>query len=433
VSPRALLWAKISVLVQVSLWLAGAFNLGGFLAGLGASNGGWLFPVAHAISITLEALFCTGCVVLVYQLCLRWFGRERLEGLMTTAQVFVSIAAILSGQLLPRMMVGHFGELLAIGTRSWWIVLLPPAWFAGFDDAVAGSGAGHSWLFAALALAATTVVLGLAFGRLARDYETGLQTLSEAMPARPGRTRRRWLDTLVKAPPLRWWLRDSVSRATFLLTGAYLLRDRDVKLRVYPGMAPILVFPIIFMVGSHKDRHDFGGFGVVFVGCYAALIPMMGLNLIQYSQQWHATDLFRAAPLPGPSPLCHGARRAVLCLLTLPLLFALSLLVWLLASDRSQLLLLLPGLIITPVYALIPCLGGKAVPLSQPPDEAKTAERGLVIIAVMIVTLLLSGLVVWAKSGGWFWWLVLAETILATGIYIGLYTSLATVRWPSPE
>ena len=31
VTPRALLWAKIGVLVQVSLWLAGAFNLAGFL------------------------------------------------------------------------------------------------------------------------------------------------------------------------------------------------------------------------------------------------------------------------------------------------------------------------------------------------------------------------------------------------------------------
>ena len=84
VTPRALLQAKIGVLVQVSLWLAAAFNLGGFIAGVFARDGGWLFPLAHALSTVLEALFCTGCVVLTYQLCLRWFGRERLEGLMTT-------------------------------------------------------------------------------------------------------------------------------------------------------------------------------------------------------------------------------------------------------------------------------------------------------------------------------------------------------------
>src|SRR5438477_1356307 len=81
VPPRALLWAKIGVIVQVSLWLAAAFNLAGLLVGVWAKDGGWLFPVAHVISTTMEALFCTGWVVLVYQLCLRWFGRERLDSL----------------------------------------------------------------------------------------------------------------------------------------------------------------------------------------------------------------------------------------------------------------------------------------------------------------------------------------------------------------
>ncbi|HEY3915793.1 MAG TPA: hypothetical protein VGN61_14995, partial [Verrucomicrobiae bacterium] len=41
VTPKVLLWAKIGVLVRVSLWLAAAFNLGGLLAGIGASDGGF--------------------------------------------------------------------------------------------------------------------------------------------------------------------------------------------------------------------------------------------------------------------------------------------------------------------------------------------------------------------------------------------------------
>src|SRR5216117_2048671 len=103
VTPRALLWAKIGVLVEVSLWLAGAFNLVGFLVGVGAAGGGWLFPVVHAISTILEALFATSCVVLVYQLCLRWFGRERLDGLMTTAQVVMAVAIVVASQIVPQL------------------------------------------------------------------------------------------------------------------------------------------------------------------------------------------------------------------------------------------------------------------------------------------------------------------------------------------
>jgi ABC-2 type transport system permease protein len=390
VTARALLVAKIGVLVEVSVWLAGAFNLVGLFVGLGARDGGWSYPIIHAISTSLEALLSTACVVLTYQLCLRWFGRERLDSLMTAMQVIVAIAAVLSGQLIPRMM-GGISSKLTLAAGSWWVCLLPPAWFAGLDDAVAGSGTRGSWALAAFGAAATAVVLWLAFGVLARDYGAGLQILAEAASARPQRgARRRWIDVAVSRPPLRWWLRDSVSRAAFLLTAAYLVRDRDTKLRVYPGVAPILIMPIIFLVQEHgQDRGSFGG---AFAGVFLGFIPVFALNLLQYSQQWQAADLFRTAPIAGPAPLCHGARRAVLVFLTLPVLMLFVLIAWVLRGQASPLALLLPGLLALPVFALIPNLRGKGIPLSLPTEESKSASRGLMVVALMMVAGLLAGL-----------------------------------------
>src|SRR5262249_56947159 len=94
----------------------------------------------------------------------------------------------------------------------------------------------------------TVAVMWLAVGKLAADYETGLRTLGEAVPQPQRRSRRRWLRTLVEQPPLRWCLRDPVARASFLLVISYLFRDRDVKLRIYPALAPLLVVPIVFLV-----------------------------------------------------------------------------------------------------------------------------------------------------------------------------------------
>ena len=203
VASRTMLWAKVRVLVEVSLWLAGAFNLAGLILGAFRTDGGWLFPIAHAMSTVLEALFCTGGVVVVYQLCLRWFGRERLDGLMTTAQVIFAIAVVVGGQL-PRFFM-QFHGFAQLNVHTWWVSLLPTAWFAGFDDAVAGSGAGSSWLLAGLGVAATAGVLWIAFGKLAEDYEAGLQRLGETIsrPRRQGGGRR-WADALASAPPLRW-------------------------------------------------------------------------------------------------------------------------------------------------------------------------------------------------------------------------------------
>jgi ABC-2 type transport system permease protein len=433
VAPRSLLWAKIGVLVQVSLWLAGAFNLVGFFVGIGSPDGGWRFPVTHAVSTSLEALFCTGCVVLVYQLCLRWFGRERLDSLMTAAQVLVAIVAVLGGQLVPQLM-SHFVGKSHLSLKSWWIALLPPAWFAGFDDLLAGSGAVESLILAGVGVAALTAVLWLAFGKLAGDYKSGLQNLNETSSTRPTRrSGRRWIDVLVKVPPLRWWLRDPIARASFLLTAAYLVRDRDVKLRVYPGLAPILVFPFMVLIQGSGQRGDGSGFFVAFVGGFLGLMPLLGLNLLRYSQQWQAADLFRVAPMAGPAPLCHGARRAVLCFLTLPLLVAFGVSAWLLSAQQSQLALMLPGLIALPVYALVPCLRGKAVPLSLPTEEAKSANRGLSMIGATLVSTILSALASWAWTFGWFNWLLLVELILVLGLYALMRAAIEGARWESAE
>lgn len=430
ITSRQLLWAKIAVLVRVSLWLAGAFNLAGLFVGVAVPDGNWLYPLVHLLSSSLQALFCVGAVVVIYQLCLRWFGRERLDGLMTTAQVLIAVGAVLGGQIVPQIIL-RTGSKVGLTTDSWWISLLPPAWFAGLDDAVAGSGRYGSWILAGFALIATMVVLWLAFGKLAHDYGAGLQMLNESTATRPGRrASRRWFDLLVKMPPLSWWLRDSVSRASFLLVAAYLVRDRDVKLRIYPGIAPFLAMPVIFLVQDFA-RHGGGGggFGVAFSGSYLGLIPMLGLNLLQYSQQWQAADLFRAAPMSGPAPLCHGARRAVLCILTLPVLVVFGLVAWFGKSDGSSLLLLVPGIIAMPVYALVPNLRGACVPLSLPTEEAKSAGRGMSMILVMLPALALASLATTALTGGWFWWLLLGESVLVIVLYIGMRAIIAKARW----
>ena len=336
IEPRALLWAKVRVLVEVSLWMSAAFNLIGFFVGAGARDGGWLFLGAHAVSTTLEAMFCIGCVVMVYQLCLRWFGRERLEGLMTTAQVLISVGAVLSGQILPQLVM-RFDKVGHLNEPSWWIGLLPPAWFAGFDDAFAGSGAGSSWLLALVGVSATALVAWISLGKLARDYQSGLQSLNETVSKRPRNSfRRRWMDAFMGLPPLRWWLRDPVTRAAFLLTGDYLMRDRDVKLRIYPGLAPIMIMPLVLMVRPRGGDAGGGEFGIAFAGAYVGLVPMLGITMLQYSQQWRAADIFRAAPIAGPAPICHGARRAVLCILTIPTLVLFGLLVCLMQGAEFE-------------------------------------------------------------------------------------------------
>jgi ABC-2 type transport system permease protein len=434
IKPGVLLWAKIGVMVEVSLWLAGAFNLAGLVGGVFVKDGGWMFPVVHVVSTALSALFCAGSVVLIYQLCLRWFGREKLDGLMTTAQVLVAIMAVTGGQILPRMM-GRMGDQVAAAATSWWIAILPPAWFAAMDDAVAGSGATASWMLGVLGVVITATVLWLAFGKLAATYESGLQSLSEAQPARPRLpSGRGGLERLLGFAPLHWWLRDPVERASFLLCAAYLLRDRDVKLRVYPGIAPMLVLPVVFLMGGTRGGPGSGNeFGLVMAGAYLGIVPILGVSMLQYSQQWQAADLFRATPLAGPGPLCHGARRAVLFFLALPVVAIAMVLMTLISGSPAPLLMLIPGLLLMPVCSMIPCLSGGGVPLSLPTEEAKSAGRGVMMFGAMIGAAVVSGMAAFAKSFGWFWPFVGVELLLVLAVCRVLGAKIRSARWKPME
>jgi ABC-2 type transport system permease protein len=440
VGPRDLLWAKISVLIEVSLWVGLAFNLGGFITGFLAKDGGGAYPLVHLVSVGLESVLCAASVVLVYEICLRWCGRERLDGLMTTAQVVVAVVAVVGSQLIPQLVIrtDSAGLFLKVSQPAWWMAFFPPVWFAGFDDAFAGARKPGSWLLAALAVAGTGLVAWLAFARLAGGYEAAAARVTEVVPAKAGSGKgRRWIEALIDRPPLRWWLRDPVVRASFLLTAAYLYRDRDVKLRVYPAIAPFLAMPLIFLLGPVGARsHGLGGFagmGAAFSGCYLALVPMMAIGLVHYSQQWQASDLFRWTPLVSPAPLCHGARRAVLCFLGVPLLAMYAVLILVIQREFSALLLLLPGMIAMPVFSLVPSLDGSGVPLVSPTEEAKGAGRGLAVMVFSLISFVLVGLTMWSWKEGWFALFVVGETVVAVIVYATIHRKFADMRWRKLE
>jgi hypothetical protein len=158
------------------------------------------------------------------------------------------------------------------------------------------------------------------------------------------------------------------------------------------------------------------------------MVPLFGLGLLQYSQQWRAADIFRIAPIAGPAPICHGARRAVLCFLAIPAIVAFGILAWFTQRDAVQLFLLLPGFIAMPVYALIPSLGG-AVPLSQPTDEAKSASRGLSMIGIILVSMMIAGVATLTWIGGFFWYFVAIELMVAICLYTAMSVKLNRKRW----
>ena len=427
---KDLLWAKISVLLEYSLWTSVAFNLPGLVVGAMMPDGGWRFAVAHLISVVMESAFCASCVVIVYQLCLRWCGRERLESVITWAQVGTTMLIVVGSQIFPRFVLQAKPDEL-IRDYSKWVALIPPAWFAEFDRVASGQFAWQSILMAALAVVMTLFVMWVAFDKLAKDFESGIQRLSEQTArAVPYVSGRRWIDRLTAIFPLNWWLRDPVVRASFVLTAVYLTRDRDAKLRIYPSVLPTLVMPIGMLFQEHAaGGGPADGFGIALIGGFLGMLPAMGLSQLKYSQQWQASEIFRIAPLTGPGALCHGARKAILCFMVIP--FALLLMVFCVVfrGRLTTIALMIPGLLLAPFNSLLPCLEDKSAPFSQPVLQSKTQPDFAVLFVTICFSMLVSGLGFGAWSIGLFAWFLGVEIVVVTCATFALSYRVSRRNW----
>jgi ABC-2 type transport system permease protein len=430
VSPKAILKAKASVLIEVSLWLILAFNLVGMLIGTFSQSGSAFFAPAHAVSSSLSALFCTGSVILVYQICLRYLGRQRLDGLMTLAQIIMTLIMFVGSQIVPRL--SHYVPAkIELTSETWWLVLLPPMWFSALDQVLIGHGDSMQWALAGIGVSSTVLVIVLALGRLAQSYESGQQTLVESVTRNPTKSGKlRLLQRLVILPPFCWILRNPIERAGFLLVSGYIFRDRDVKLRLFPGLVPMMMMPIIMVVTTTREpTSGANDFMLMFAGSYLPLIPMIALNLLKYSQHWQAADVFLITPTLGPGRLMIGARKSVEIFLVLPAIVLVGIVFVWVSGGISGLLALLPGLVALPIFLRISIMRSDSLQLSLPGEEAKSTGRGLIMFGSMLSAMAIGGAAIAAKSFGYLTSFLVVEGIISITIACMMDAKIRNLRW----
>jgi ABC-2 type transport system permease protein len=417
VTPQQMLRAKCAVLAGFALMLALALNLAGFVTGLDCKGATWRFIPAHLFSTTLLMLFSAASIVLVYNVCLKWFGRERFDNLLASVQSLLTIVMILSGQIMPHMLkLDTFKHLENV---SGWLLVLPPMWFGALDALIGGTTLNPAslWLPAALAILVTAVTSWLALEKLGSAYGQGLMNLNESEGTAKGssKPRGRWLAALVKVPPLSWWLRDPVERESFKLTAAYLARDREVKMRLYPGVAPLLIMPLVmlFSGGTGKGGAEAAIMMQGFATCFLGLVSLQAMLFLGCSEHWRASAFFHVAPLPHWTPLFHGSRKAVLACLSFPVLIVQTALLCGIQRSLTPLALSLPALFFLPTFSLVTGLLGQWLPLSKPSEDVKNTATGCLMMAgAMAAAGIVGGLASWMWHLGHFGLYLAIEAVL---------------------
>lgn len=425
VTSAQLLRAKVQVLLMTSGAAALGMNVTMILFGFTAPDFSWLWPVAHVLSVVISALFTAASIVLMYQVCLKVFGREKLDGFMSSAQAILATFFAIGAQIVPRVMLRvHFSPEVF---HQWWAFLLPPLWFSSLDDAIAGSHAAWSIMLGLVAVGVTGLICWLAFDRLAGVYEVGVQRLYESSSRRTNAQGQRagLVKKLIDMPPLSWLLPDFASKVEFVLVSAYMARDRDVKMRLYPAVGYLFLLPFvqIFIAFQRHGESASSGesirvmlpFFTAFAGLFLLMIPGRVLDVLRISQHWRAGEIYLMAPIPGPAPLMRGVRVAIYLYLIAPVVLLLTVVSWIFAGPQSV-LLLLSVIIVLPLFAQVATSLPNMVPFTNPPEEA-TATRGCMVTAL---TLLIGVLIPLAAIGcslvGWLHWFLLVEFVAAFGV-----------------
>ena len=432
VTPQQMLRAKCAVLAGFALMLALALNLAGFVAGLGCKGATWRFIPAHLFSMALLMLFSASSIVLVYNACLKWFGRERLDNLLTTLQSLLTVVMVLGGQIMPRLLqldaFKHFDHI------SGWMLALPPLWFGALDALISSSmpNAATLWLPAGLAVAATAVTSWLALEKLGGAYGQGLMNLNESAGASKERTKPRgvWLAAIVKLPPLRWWLRDPVEREAFKLTTAYLFRDREIKLRLYPGIAPMLIMPLVMLFSGVRGSDEAAMMMQGFATCFLGMVSLQAMMFLGCSEHWRAAAFFYVAPLRHWTPLFHGSRKAVIFWIRYPVLILQTELICGLQRSWTPLMLSLPALMFLPTFSLVTGLMGQWLPLSKPSEDVKNTAAGCLMMgASMAAAGIIGGLSSWMWHIGHFGLFLALEAVVMLGATVLMKYLMRDTPW----
>jgi len=416
IHPRTLLLAKTLNLIAFTLILATALNLFPTFFGLAVGGARPWFPVVHLLSMAVLCIFCAAAVVCVYGIIIKFLDREKFDNFAAWSQVAMSILFIGGYQVVPRLLRRFEG--LTLKPYAKFLFPLPPAWFAGIDAAVAGDlpfGA----LLGLTGLVVTATLAYVAIGRLSPSYGEGLTKIAETRTSAPARKRLRKSREL-RNPLLRWWLRDPIELRTFRLAAAYMRRDRDIKLRLYPSLAIFLVLPLISLLD--QKRGGFSAFLPLFTVWMLGIMPYQALQTLQMSQHYLAAEIFGIAPLASAAPVFHGVRKATIVYLLLPSLCVVGLLLGYLAPGGSQGLQLgVPGMIAIPVMSLLPGLTEDYLPLSRPAVRGDQSSRNIgVMFMSMIAMTMVLGVAYIASVFGVLWYLIGFEFVGAVLVYYSM-------------
>lgn len=329
VDDRTLLIARITHILMYLLSMMFALSLPVLVATV-IKYGVFVGLIFLIISLLMLILivFLTN---IFYLVLMKFTSEEKLRNIINSFQIILTFLFMggyrIVGRLVNFEALQSSLELKAI----WWHYLIPPIWMGNsMNVTINHQFDGSKLLFIFLTLTVPFMVFFLVNNVLSESFSQKIAGMDVAK-------REESVPSQVKSSGFVGRLAQiftgtPIEHGAFEFVWKLTSRDRKFKLRVYPSLAYLLIYPV-FMIGAGKSEgsisqqiehlRESSWLLVMMIYLCFSILLIIRLQISQ-SEEFKASWIFTIAPLTQPGEVLSGAFRSVMVKFMFPIILLLS-------------------------------------------------------------------------------------------------------------
>jgi hypothetical protein len=346
---------------------------------------GALVGVAGIAALYGCSFFTAFSILFGYGWLMNIVGADALKRALSYVQLAMSFL-IYGGYFLMSQLSRSLALTSVSLPKAWWMLFVPPMWFAAYLDAATGRLVPIEFVAILLSVGLLVGLVAGLGGRLSLSYSDRLAAIAAsskpARPAKAGRSRG------------GWWFRAGEARAVAVLVRSQFRNDQRFRM----GILSILPLTLIYVVMGVRDGnlHDpfvaSAGRGLSFVTVAVLMFPSMLKPALTRSDAFRASWIFFACPADRLR-IIRSAKNVLVAFFLLPYLLFIGAIFLYLSHNvwhvvvHVALLGLISHLVLQANVLLDPEL-----PFSRPMQVNRRANSIIMLMVVMfVISALLQG------------------------------------------
>lgn len=271
------------------------------------------------LAIILATLCSIFLINATYLFVLHVSKPEKFKTLINYLQIGFTILIYGSYQLLPRLFNRTMIESLNLNNLAF-ANAIPSYWFAALWQFISGSsnntnmliGSLMAFIMPGIGIYAVVKVFAPTFNQkltLIANSTSGETIISGASKPTP-----KWGDRLSS-----WFAKSGAEQMGFDFSWRMMLRSREFKMQVYPGIGYIVVLLLVlgldgdgFKATSYLINKPENRFGILAFLYSPALLIMATSSTIHLSPSWKASWMYRVSHIQYPGKVLCGSIKAML-------------------------------------------------------------------------------------------------------------------------